>query len=234
MSAFAAEETVVLGLDETAPQRPCPERQDRPHEARQQFVDKDRQRSHRKTCLVGGEDLLYDGPAEEECIERTSEYERSELIQGIIRNFPRLPSHVNELAMMLFDEKVAITDVVEHAKHDSALVGLVLKTVNSAYYNLQNKISDFHHAVLLLGFNQIYQILIDNSIKNIMPSSPEFHELQSAQHADVSGQLRSSPDQRYEEAGHPEHRRPSSRHRQVRHPPAEEEESEFRFPARHA
>ncbi|HWR90137.1 MAG TPA: HDOD domain-containing protein [Dissulfurispiraceae bacterium] len=177
VSAFAAEETVVLGLDETGLSALAPNVKiallKHVNSSSTKIVSDLIARLASSAAKIS----YMTARQKRECIERTSEYERSELIQGIIRNFPRLPSHVNELAMMLFDEKVAITDVVEHAKHDSALVGLVLKTVNSAYYNLQNKISDFHHAVLLLGFNQIYQILIDNSIKNIMPSSPEFHEL---------------------------------------------------------
>jgi HD-like signal output (HDOD) protein len=48
-------------------------------------------------------------------------------------------------------------------------VSVVLKTVNSGYYSFQRKISDFHHAFVLLGFNQVYQILMDNFLHGVMP-----------------------------------------------------------------
>ncbi len=54
----------------------------------------------------------------------------------------------------------------------------MLKTVNSAFYSLRSKVSDFHHALTLLGFNQVYQIAVDTGIRSTMPKTPEFQELQ--------------------------------------------------------
>src|SRR2546430_3965689 len=52
---------------------------------------------------------------------------------------------------------------------DLALAAAILKTVNSAYYGLPEKMSSLHHAILYLGFNNVYQLILENSIKNIMP-----------------------------------------------------------------
>lgn len=104
-------------------------------------------------------------------------YGDSEMIQNILKSFPRMPIYTTRLTAMLFDETISINDVIEFAKTDPSLVSVVLKAANSPYYNLPGKVGDFQHAILLLGFHQIYQIVIDNGIMNIMPGTPEFHKL---------------------------------------------------------
>jgi HD-like signal output (HDOD) protein len=86
--------------------------------------------------------------------------------------------YASRLAVMLLDENVSTRKVAELAKEDPSLVGAVLKTVNSAYYAFQSKVSDFQHAVLLLGFNQVYQLVMDMGVRTTMPKTSEFRELQ--------------------------------------------------------
>jgi HD-like signal output (HDOD) protein len=86
--------------------------------------------------------------------------------------------YANRLAVVILDENVSTRDVADLAKLDPSLVGVVLKTVNSAFYGFKRKISDFQHAVLLLGFNQVYQLVMDVGLRNTMPKTPEFRELQ--------------------------------------------------------
>lgn len=108
---------------------------------------------------------------------RTDHYANSEMIQGFLKGIPRLPMYANRLAVLLADENVSTRDVAELAKLDPSLVSVVLKMVNSAYYSFQRKISDFEHAVLLLGFNQVYQLVMDVGIRSTMPKTPEFQDL---------------------------------------------------------
>ncbi|MBW2107177.1 MAG: HDOD domain-containing protein [Deltaproteobacteria bacterium] len=108
---------------------------------------------------------------------RSGHYEESEMIRGMIQHIPRLPMYANRLAVVILDENVSTRDVAELAKLDPSLVSVVLKTVNSAYYGFKRKISDFQHAVLLLGFNQVYQLVMDVGIRSTMPKTPEFREL---------------------------------------------------------
>ncbi len=109
---------------------------------------------------------------------KSDEYAGSEMIQKMLKSIPRLPMYATKLAVMLRDENIFTTDVVKLASLDPSLVGIVMKTVNSPYYNLPNKVTDFQHAVLLLGFDQVYQLVIADGVRNIMPSSPRFRELQ--------------------------------------------------------
>jgi HD-like signal output (HDOD) protein len=109
---------------------------------------------------------------------RSREYTNSEMIQSVIRKIPRLPVYANRLSVLLLDENVSTRQVAEIAKSDPSLVSVVLKTVNSAYYGFRGKVSDFQHAVLILGFVHVYQLVMDVGIRSAMPKTPEFVELQ--------------------------------------------------------
>jgi len=108
---------------------------------------------------------------------RSDKYAGSEMIQGFLKRIPRLPMYANRLAVVLLDENVSTRDVAELAKLDPSLVSVVLKTVNSAYYGFRGRISDFQHAVVLLGFSQVYQLVMDIGIRSTMPKTPKFQEL---------------------------------------------------------
>ena len=101
-----------------------------------------------------------------------TDFHKSEMIKGIIKKVPRLPAFVTTLSTQLFTK-----ELVEQIKRDPALVAIVLKTINSAFYGFQKKIADIHHAVVLLGFEQIYQVVIAEGIRSTMPNTPKFKEL---------------------------------------------------------
>ena len=100
------------------------------------------------------------------------DFHQSEMIKGIIKKVPRLPAFATTLSSQLFTQ-----ELVEQIKRDPALVAIVLKTINSAFYGFQKKISDIHHAVVLLGFEQIYQVVIAEGIRRTMPNTPNFKAL---------------------------------------------------------
>jgi len=101
----------------------------------------------------------------------------SDLIKRIVASVPALPMYATRLAMVLEDESASAAEVVDLAKLDPSLAGVVLKTVNSPYYNLQNKVTDLQHAVVLLGFDQVHQLVMSAGMASTMPNTPEFKEL---------------------------------------------------------
>lgn len=106
-----------------------------------------------------------------------AEYGRDKIVREMIEGFPRLPIQINKLASILLDEGASATEIVALAKLDPSIVSVVLKTVNSGYYRFQRKISDFQHAFLLLGFNQVYQILMENFLQGVLPKRLNLREL---------------------------------------------------------
>jgi len=101
-----------------------------------------------------------------------TDFHHSEMIKGIIKKVPRLPAFATTLSSQILTK-----EVVDQIKRDPALVAIVLKTINSAYYSFQKKISDIHHAVVLLGFEQIYQIVMAEGIRRTMPNTANFKAL---------------------------------------------------------
>ena len=62
---------------------------------------------------------------------------------------------------------------------DPSLAATVLKVVNSAHYNFQQEISDIKHTTVLLGLNQVYQLAVAEGIRQIMPDTASFQEIQT-------------------------------------------------------
>ena len=101
-----------------------------------------------------------------------TDFHQSEIIKGIIKKVPRLPAFATTLSSQLVTK-----ELVDQIKRDPALVAIVLKTINSAFYGFQKKISDIHHAVVLLGFELIYQVVIAEGVRRTMPNTAKFKAL---------------------------------------------------------
>jgi HD-like signal output (HDOD) protein len=78
----------------------------------------------------------------------------------------------------MLDDRTTPADVAEGIKRDPSLAALVLQTVNSPYYGLRTKIPDYYRACLLLGFNNIYRLVLNKSVQAIMPETKEFQAIQ--------------------------------------------------------
>jgi HD-like signal output (HDOD) protein len=72
---------------------------------------------------------------------------------------------------------VSAKEVTESVQEEPALASEILKRVNSAYYGLQEKVSSLHHAILYLGFNNVYQLILENSVKNILPQDESYEKI---------------------------------------------------------
>ena len=114
-----------------------------------------------------------------EYFQREIDYSNSELIRKIIKKIPRLPSFASTLAIRLADKNVSLSEVTGLIKQDPSSVAVVLKAVNSAYYGLRQKVSDVNHALMLIGFSRICQLILHEGLKRTMPNTQSFHSLQS-------------------------------------------------------
>lgn len=132
---------------------------------------------HKQADLTGQNESLVSFIRENLDNEREY-YAQSELILSIIDGIPRLPVYAGKLITRLNDINVKTKEVVELVKEDPALAAEIMKTVNSAYYNFRNKISSLQHAVMLLGFNQVYQLVLYNATRRTMPETRQFRDLQ--------------------------------------------------------
>jgi len=107
------------------------------------------------------------------------DYSDSEIVKKIIKKIPRLPSFASSLLIQLAGKNISLREAAELIKQDPSSVGVVLKTVNSAYYGLKQKVSDVNQALMLIGFSRIYQLIIAEGLQRTMPNTPSFNALQS-------------------------------------------------------
>jgi HD-like signal output (HDOD) protein len=98
---------------------------------------------------------------------------QSEFVQGFLKTVKRLPTYATDLAMKLLDDTTSVQEVVEGIRSDPALVAVVLRTVNSAQYGLGKKVESFYHACMILGFNNIYNLLMREAAQSTMPVTRE-------------------------------------------------------------
>lgn len=109
--------------------------------------------------------------------EKSKDFQNSELIRDIITKIPRLPVFALSLSTKLFEGNISPGEVAKEVKQDPPLVGAILKTINSTSYSLDCKVSDLNHAIMLLGYNEVSQIVIAEGVKRTMPDTSEFKEM---------------------------------------------------------
>jgi putative nucleotidyltransferase with HDIG domain len=101
----------------------------------------------------------------------------SPYVQNFIRSMPAMPTYAVDLAMKLLNEGTSVQEVVEGIKRDPSVAGIVLRTVNSAAYSFHNKIETFYHACMILGFSNIYNLILREAVQSAMPVTPETQQI---------------------------------------------------------
>jgi len=73
---------------------------------------------------------------------------------------PALPEVLIRMQEILDSDHIDIDEVADLMRADSALVGQILKMVNSAYYGLPREVADVKYAIGFLGLNEIHRIIL--------------------------------------------------------------------------
>jgi len=93
----------------------------------------------------------------------------------IIRQSPELPSAIMELSHLLRDPETSIKKIVQLVSTDPVLSSKVLRVVNSAAFCTQ-KITSLQHAVIILGFNELWilvnQLLAQSALGSLAEIPP--------------------------------------------------------------
>lgn len=81
---------------------------------------------------------------------------------------PSLPEVLTRIQSAVHDPNVNIKKIAGFVSGDPALVGQVLKVVNSAYYGMPRQISDVLTAIAFLGLNEVYRMALSLSVVNTL------------------------------------------------------------------
>jgi len=95
-----------------------------------------------------------------------------------ITSIPTLPTVIERITRLLQNPKTSAEEIGKAITTDQALATKVLKLVNSAFYGFPGKISTITHAIVILGFSTIKNIVLTTSIFDAFhkkgDESPEF------------------------------------------------------------
>lgn len=87
----------------------------------------------------------------------------SEIIDGIENISPI----VNELSAKLSDPDINPKDISKIIIQDQGLTSFILRRVNSPYYGLLQKVDNIFNAIVILGYNEIYRIVMEERTRKI-------------------------------------------------------------------
>ncbi len=79
-------------------------------------------------------------------------------------DLPSLPSVVNEIIRLANSPRTNASDVGSIIEQDQALTTKVLKLVNSAFYGFPGQIKTVQHAVVIIGFNKVKNVVMSASL----------------------------------------------------------------------
>ncbi len=86
-----------------------------------------------------------------------------------IQNLPALPVVVNNVIKLTQNPDSTAFEIAEAIAQDQTLASKVLRTANSAYYGFPKKITTINYAIVVLGLNNIKNIVLSTSIMAQFP-----------------------------------------------------------------
>ncbi len=115
----------------------------------------------------------------------------SEKIKTVInelKELPTLPLIAHKVIAYLNSPYSGAKEIAELIKNDQSLASKVLKLINSAYFGIPRKVDDIKRAIVLLGFNNILQIVVNLSImKTFGKGNSEFNRKEFWKHSIAVG-----------------------------------------------
>ncbi|MDG5814356.1 HDOD domain-containing protein [Chitinispirillales bacterium ANBcel5] len=104
---------------------------------------------------------------------------------------PTIPEVICSLTALLENPRTSAEEIGRAIKSDQALASKVLKLVNSAFYGFPGRIGSITHAVVILGFSTVKNVILTASIlqnfRTITNSSQEFDAEQFWLHSVACG-----------------------------------------------
>lgn len=81
-----------------------------------------------------------------------------------IQEVPTLPQVAFKLIAMISDPNSSMTSISRVIEEDPPLVAKILKIINSGFYNVRNRITNVHQAIVLLGMEEVKNLVFALSV----------------------------------------------------------------------
>ena len=100
----------------------------------------------------------------------TQDIERYRKVVDGAKDLPALTPVVKKLIEMIKNPSASATDVGELISKDVALCATTLKLVNSPFYGLSQKVDRVTHAIVIMGFGRVKNIVLGISVLETLKS----------------------------------------------------------------
>jgi len=104
-------------------------------------------------------------------------FTETETARQLFSKVPALPVSTTLLLNKMLDERTTKNEIVELVTMDPALTSTLLKAVNSPFYGFQHQVTSISHAIVLLGHNTVYQIIMTESMRRSLPENELFSDV---------------------------------------------------------
>ncbi|MDR1575671.1 MAG: HDOD domain-containing protein [Treponema sp.] len=101
----------------------------------------------------------------------------TEKIAEYIKDMPSLPTSVSKVLNLCNNPQTSPADLNYVISLDPVLVGRVLKLLNSAYYGLNQRVTNLVRAIIMLGINTIKNLALSSAIMGILPKDKRYQGL---------------------------------------------------------
>jgi putative nucleotidyltransferase with HDIG domain len=90
-----------------------------------------------------------------------------------IDNVPTLPNVYFKLDQLLRDPNASIVKVRRVIEEDPPIVAKLLQRVNSGFYNLSREVTNIQQAIVMIGFTEIYNLVVELSVLSMFQKMKE-------------------------------------------------------------
>ncbi len=102
----------------------------------------------------------------------TGKKQKTEAVLAGIKNLPSIPKVVFEVTKLLNSSRTPTTQLAELISKDQGLTSKILSVANSPLYGIKRKVSSIEFAILILGFQDIRNIITALSLADSMKIEP--------------------------------------------------------------
>lgn len=115
----------------------------------------------------------------------------NKMVAGI-KELPTLPSVIQKINQLLLNPRTSANEIGTAIASDQAIASKVIRLVNSAFYGFPGRINTITHAIVILGFSTVKNIVLTTSILSALQSKKGpagFDLLQFWRHSVATGAM---------------------------------------------
>jgi putative nucleotidyltransferase with HDIG domain len=104
-----------------------------------------------------------------------------EMIIQASSELPPFPAVVNKALDLINNPQSSIQEVVETIQYDQVITANILRICNSAQYSLRQPVSSLEEALLFLGFNQLFAVIMSGALGGTMNRPVSGYDLEAGE-----------------------------------------------------